>query len=52
MKGWENIGIVTENTVGTVHTTTIHLIPIWMVVAILAAILLPIWFYRKRDNSN
>ena len=46
-----NIGIVTDSTVGTVHTTTVHMIPIWLVVVILVAICVPIWIFNKGSRD-
>ena len=34
--GGGNIGIIIEKTAGTVHTTNIYVVPIWLILAILA----------------
>jgi hypothetical protein len=43
-----NIVISIESTVGTVHTTNIHLVPLWLVLAALGAVILPIWLARRK----
>ena len=47
-----NIGIVTDTTVGTVHTTTVHMIPIWLIVVILAVICIPIWTCNRGSRDE
>jgi hypothetical protein len=48
-----DIGVVIEKTAGGVHKTSVHVIPIWLIVLILAAIALPIWMARRgRRDSN
>lgn len=47
-----SVGIVTEKTVGTVHTTTVHMIPIWLVVVILAVVCVPIWMFNRGSRDD
>jgi hypothetical protein len=46
-----NLAIIIENTVGTTHTTNIYLIPLWIIAAILAAIILPVWITRRKSRD-
>jgi hypothetical protein len=51
--GGGNIGVAVENTTGTIHTTSVYFIPIWHIVAVLAAIVFVVWVIRSRSqNSN
>jgi hypothetical protein len=48
-----SIAVVVEKTVGTVHTTTVHIVPIWLILIVLAVAIVPIWITRKGPpNSN
>jgi hypothetical protein len=50
--GGGNIGVAIEKTAGTVHTTTVYIIPIWQIVGALAAMVLFFWMIRRRSQDS